>query len=100
VKWPRRRAGSSTRSDRSEDVAECLGFSDDPGHGGILYVSLTNGPTTVTVTSYCVDPHDLDAVGRAAMAGACQAIAASTPTWTPTSTCGPDADPTKTATVT
>lgn len=57
-----------------EAVAECLGFSDDPGHGGSMSVSLTNGPTTVTVTSYCVDPHDLDAVGRAAMAGACQAI--------------------------
>ncbi|MCY0917052.1 hypothetical protein OS965_02525 [Streptomyces sp. H27-G5] len=63
----------------SEGVAECLGFSDDPGHGGSMSVSLTNGPTTVTVTSYCVDPHDLDAVGRAAMAGACQAIAAIDP---------------------
>lgn len=59
----------------SESVAECLGFSDDPGHGGSMSISLTNGPTTVTVSSYCVDPHDLDAVGRAAMAGACQAIA-------------------------
>lgn len=59
----------------SETLAECLGFSDDPGHGGSMSISLTNGPTTVTVSSYCVDPHDLDAVGRAAMAGACQAIA-------------------------
>ncbi|MFE3577849.1 hypothetical protein [Streptomyces vinaceus] len=59
----------------SEEVAECLGFSDDPGHGGSMSISLTNGPTTVTVSSWCVDPHDLDAVGRAAMAGACQAIA-------------------------
>ncbi|MFE5868809.1 DUF6582 domain-containing protein [Streptomyces roseifaciens] len=63
----------------SEAVAECLGFSEDPGHGGSMSISLTNGPTTVTVTSYCVDPHDLDAVGRAAMAGACQAIAALDP---------------------
>lgn len=63
----------------SEDVAECLGYSDDPGHGGSMSISLTNGPTTVTVTSYCVDPHDLDAVGRAAMAGACTAIAAIDP---------------------
>lgn len=63
----------------SEEVAECLGFSDDPGHGGSMSISLTNGPTTVTVTSYCVDPHDLDAVGRAAMGGACQAIAAIDP---------------------
>ncbi|MFI5831082.1 DUF6582 domain-containing protein [Streptomyces sp. NPDC051578] len=63
----------------SEEVAECLGFSDDPSHGGSMSISLTNGPTTVTVTSYCVDPHDLDAVGRAAMAGACQAIVAIDP---------------------
>jgi hypothetical protein len=63
----------------SEEVAECLGFSDDPGHGGSMSISLTNGPTTVTVSSWCVDPHDLDAVGRAAMAGACQAIAAIDP---------------------
>lgn len=63
----------------SEEVAECLGFSDDPGHGGSMSISLTNGPTTVTISSYCVDPHDLDAVGRAAMAGACQAIAAIDP---------------------
>lgn len=63
----------------SEEVAECLGYSDDPGHGGSMSISLTNGPTTITVTSYCVDPHDLDAVGRAAMAGACQAIAAIDP---------------------
>ncbi|MFK0045530.1 DUF6582 domain-containing protein [Streptomyces sp. NPDC090741] len=59
----------------SEEVAECLGFSDDPGHGGSMSISLTNGPTTVTVTSWCVDPHDLERVGRAAMAGACTAIA-------------------------
>ncbi|MFG2412278.1 DUF6582 domain-containing protein [Streptomyces goshikiensis] len=63
----------------SEEVAECLGYSDDPGHGGSMSISLTNGPTTVTVSSWCVDPHDLDAVGRAAMAGACQAIAAIDP---------------------
>lgn len=63
----------------SEGVAECLGFSDDPGHGGSMSISLTNGPTTVTVSSYCVDPHDLDLVGRAAMAGAAQALGALDP---------------------
>jgi hypothetical protein len=46
----------------------------DSADAGNLYVSLTNGPTTVTVSSYSLDPHDLDAVGRAAMAGAVQAI--------------------------
>lgn len=59
----------------TEAVAECLGYSEDPGHGGSMCITLTNGPTTVTVSSYCVDPHDLEAVGRAAMTGACQAVA-------------------------
>lgn len=57
----------------TEALAECWGM--DSADAGNLYVSLTNGPTTVTVTSYSLDPHDLDAVGRAAMDGACQALA-------------------------
>lgn len=57
----------------TEALAEC--WDMDARSAGNLYVSLTNGPTTVTVSSNCLDPHDLDAVGRAAMAGACQAIA-------------------------
>jgi hypothetical protein len=56
----------------TEALAECWGM--DSADAGTLYVSLTNGPTTVTVSSYSLDPHDLDAVGRAAMAGAVQAI--------------------------
>ncbi|MFD9564350.1 DUF6582 domain-containing protein [Streptomyces sp. NPDC059994] len=56
----------------TEALAECWGM--DAADAGNLYVSLTNGPTTVTVSSYSLDPHDLDAVGRAAMAGACQAL--------------------------
>ncbi|MEV5944236.1 DUF6582 domain-containing protein [Streptomyces sp. NPDC051994] len=56
----------------SESLAECWGM--DATDAGNLYVSLTNGPTTVTVTSCSLDPHDLDAVGRAAMDGACQAL--------------------------
>ncbi|MGK5728929.1 DUF6582 domain-containing protein [Streptomyces sp. URMC 124] len=62
-----------------EAVAEGLGYDVDPAHAGSMCISLTNGPTTVTVLSHCVDPHDLDAVGRAAMAGACQALAALDP---------------------
>lgn len=57
----------------TEALAECWGM--DSTDAGNLYVSLTNGPTTVTVSSYSLDPHDLDAVGRAAMDGACQALA-------------------------
>ncbi|MGW2520445.1 DUF6582 domain-containing protein [Streptomyces sp. NPDC001617] len=56
----------------TEALAEC--WDMDAKDAGNLYVSLTNGPTTVTVSSYSLDPHDLDAVGRAAMAGALQAI--------------------------
>lgn len=56
----------------TEALAECWGM--DSTDAGNLYVSLTNGPTTVTVSSYSLDPHDLDAVGRAAMDGACMAL--------------------------
>jgi hypothetical protein len=56
-------------------LAECFGYSDDPGHGGDLAVTMSNGPVTVTISSWCIDPHDLMAVGRAAMTGACGALA-------------------------
>lgn len=61
----------------TEALAECWDMESRPA--GDLYVSLTNGPTTVTVTSRLLDAHDLDAVGRAAMAGACDALAALDP---------------------
>lgn len=56
----------------SEALAECWDMDSQPA--GDLYISLTNGPTTVTVSSRLLDPHDLDLVGRAAMAGACNAL--------------------------
>ncbi|MFD9632832.1 DUF6582 domain-containing protein [Streptomyces violascens] len=55
----------------TEALAEC--WDMDPAEGN-LYLSLTNGPTTVTVSSRILDAHDLDLVGRAAMAGACDAL--------------------------
>jgi hypothetical protein len=42
--------------------------------GGSFRISMTNGPTTVSVSSYGVDPADLEIVGHAAMAGAVAAI--------------------------
>lgn len=54
----------------SESLAECW---DMPSSSSNLFVSLTNGPTTVTVSSTLLDAHDLDAVGRAAMQGAVNA---------------------------
>lgn len=51
----------------TESLAECW---DMDRTGGDLYISLTNGPTTVSVTSRLLDAHDLQAVGLAAMVGA------------------------------
>jgi hypothetical protein len=60
----------------TETLAECWDM-DRPE--AALYLSLTNGPTTVTVSSTLLDAHDLDLVGRAAMAGACDALMALDP---------------------
>lgn len=60
----------------TESLAECW---DMPMSASSLYLSLTNGPTTVTVSSTLLDAHDLDLVGRAAMAGACDALLALDP---------------------
>ena len=57
----------------SVDLAECMGWGGD--EGGRYYISMTNGPTTVTISSDVIDPADLDLVGRAAMDGACKALA-------------------------
>lgn len=57
-----------------ESLAECWDMDRAD-----VYLTLTNGPTTVSVSSRVLDPHDLDAVGRAAMAGACSALAAIDP---------------------
>ena len=54
----------------SEALAECWDMEPE----GSLYISLTNGPTTVTVSSRILDAHDLGLVGYAAMAGACDAL--------------------------
>lgn len=60
----------------STTLAECMGDCySDPATAGSFYVSLTNGPVTVTVSSYTVDPADLDLIGRAAMDGACTCLA-------------------------
>lgn len=45
----------------------------NPGSGS-FEVCLDNGMVCVRVSSYCVDPHDLDALGVAAMAAACAAL--------------------------
>ncbi|MBS2548396.1 hypothetical protein KGQ19_16135 [Catenulispora sp. NL8] len=59
-------------------IAEDVG-DGTPGFGGAYRICLTNGPTEVSVSCYQLDPHDLDAVGRAAMTGAIAAIKAIDP---------------------
>ena len=59
----------------STTLAECIGdygCAADPK--GSFYVSLTNGPVSVSVSSYVVDPADLDLIGRAAMDGAVKCL--------------------------
>jgi hypothetical protein len=66
----------------TEAMATALDLSEAYGYGersGSFSVCLDNGMVCVSVSSYCVDPHDLDALGRAAMTGACQALAAMDP---------------------
>jgi hypothetical protein len=59
-----------------EPLAETSGLVEyyDPERSGSYCITVTNGPTCVTVSAYCVDPHDLTAIGRAAMDGAMKAL--------------------------
>jgi uncharacterized protein DUF6582 len=41
---------------------------------GSFCISLSNGPLNITISSYCVDPADLDVIGRAAMGAACDSL--------------------------
>lgn len=50
-------------------------YYPDASTAGSFSISLSNGPVNITISSYQVDPADLDLVGRAAMAGACKALA-------------------------
>lgn len=54
-------------------VAEGFGCGDDDS--GSFYVTVSDSRISVSVSSYCVEPDDLDAVARAAMDGACKALA-------------------------
>lgn len=55
-------------------------YGDEYGRGqGSFCISLSNGPLNISVSSYCVDPADLDLIGRAAMGAACDALAAIDP---------------------
>lgn len=58
----------------STTLAECMGWGDAAASGS-YYITMTNGPTTITISSSIIDPADLDLVGRAAMDGALGALA-------------------------
>lgn len=62
----------------SAEVVEHYGDEYRSGQGSFC-VSLSNGPLNISVSSYCVDPADLDLIGRAAMAAACDALKAIDP---------------------
>lgn len=62
----------------AESVTEAMGdiWPDVPGS---FAVEICNGMVDIRVSSYRVDPADLEVVARAAMEGACQALAALDP---------------------
>jgi hypothetical protein len=53
-------------------------YGDDRERGSFC-ISLSNGPINISVSSYCVDPADLDLIGKAAMAGAVACLASIDP---------------------
>lgn len=57
------------------ETGEVDEYYPDSSTAGSFSISLSNGPINVCVSSYCVDPADLDLIGRAAMDGACKALA-------------------------
>jgi Family of unknown function (DUF6582) len=58
-------------------VLEWLG--SDPSRSGSWSVSASNGPVNLNLSSYCMDPADLDVILRAAADAACKALAALDP---------------------
>jgi hypothetical protein len=70
-------AGDGWLVESAEGTPVLEGYSEQ--RPGSFYVTLDNGKVCVTVSSYCIDPHDLDRIGRAAMDGACQALAVMDP---------------------
>lgn len=56
----------------SADLAEY--YADEPGMAGSFCIDLCNGPLRISISSWQVDPADLDLIGRAAMDGAIAAL--------------------------
>ena len=62
----------------TEAVGEYYGI-DYATRPGSFSINIDNGMVCVSVSSYSIDPHDLDVIARAAMTGACQALAVMDP---------------------
>jgi hypothetical protein len=60
----------------TEAVVEFMG---EPHLAGSWSVNACNGPVSINLSSYCMDPADLDVVLRAAVDGACKALSALDP---------------------
>jgi hypothetical protein len=60
----------------TEAVAEHMG---DPSRAGSWSIRAGNGPVDICLSSYCMDPSDLDVILRAAADAACKALAALDP---------------------
>jgi hypothetical protein len=64
----------------SETVREYMGDSMAAGtSSGSWCVRASNGPVSIDLSSYCMDPADLDVILRAAAGAACDALAALDP---------------------
>lgn len=61
----------------TEAVAEWMG--DSPGRSGSWSICASNGPVNLNLSSYCMDPADLDVILRAAADAACKALQALDP---------------------
>lgn len=61
----------------TEAVTEWMG--DDPQRAGSWCITAGNGPVSLSLSSYCMDPADLDVILRAAAGAACKALAALDP---------------------
>lgn len=55
----------------TEELAEYFG---DPSRSGSWCISASNGDVSMTMSSYCMNPADLDAVLRKAVDGCCSAL--------------------------
>jgi hypothetical protein len=62
-----------------EPVLEWIGGTEAGSRAGSWCINASNGPVSLSLSSYCMDPADLDVILRAAADAACKALAALDP---------------------